>query len=81
MSLNIKNPRVHALAREAARRGGTTQTGAMERALEQYLESLQNDAERAARVDALIDEMSVAIAKGPGPLSTEDLYGEDGLPV
>ncbi len=40
MSLNIKNDRVHALAREAARRSGKSQTGAIEEALERYLAQL-----------------------------------------
>ena len=34
MSLNIKNERVHALAREAARITGKSQTGVIEEALE-----------------------------------------------
>ena len=34
MSLNIKNEHVHELAREAARRTGRTQTGAIQLALE-----------------------------------------------
>lgn len=37
MSLNIKNERVHALARQAAELTGRSQTGAVELALEQLL--------------------------------------------
>ena len=81
MSLNIKNPRVHALAKEAARRTGTTQTGAMERALEQYLRSLESQSERTRRIDDLIDQMNLRISQGTGPLSTDGLYGDDGLPA
>ncbi|MDO5697106.1 MAG: type II toxin-antitoxin system VapB family antitoxin [Dermatophilus congolensis] len=40
MALNIKNERVHALAREAAQRTGQTQTSALEAALEMYLAHL-----------------------------------------
>lgn len=41
MGLNIKNERVCELAREAARRSGSTQTGAIESALEAYLQDLE----------------------------------------
>ncbi|MGH3425128.1 MAG: type II toxin-antitoxin system VapB family antitoxin, partial [Nocardioidaceae bacterium] len=37
MSLNIKNERVHDLAREAAQRTGRTQTSVIEEALAQLL--------------------------------------------
>lgn len=58
MSLNIKNERVHALAREAARRTGKTQTGVIEEALERLLRELGSESEeerraRAARVTAI----------------------------
>lgn len=43
MGLNIKNDRVHALAREAARVTGKTQTGAIEEALERLLRESGND--------------------------------------
>ncbi|QIM20602.1 type II toxin-antitoxin system VapB family antitoxin [Phycicoccus sp. HDW14] len=85
MSLNIKNERVHALARAAAARTGRSQTSVIEDALEQYLAALdrpeQEEAWRQslddilARIDArLTDEDRRA-------LTTDDLYDENGLPV
>jgi len=81
VSLNIKNPRVHALVREAARRSGTTQTGAMEQALEQYLRSLDEEKDQERRIDDLIDQMHERISRGGAGLSTDGLYDEDGLPA
>lgn len=46
MGLNIKNERVHALARDAARLTGRTQTGAIELALSNLLRSLDADPTR-----------------------------------
>ncbi len=57
MALNIKNERVCELAREAGRRTGQTQTSAIERALEVYLDSLDiEDATRERRRDAALRE-------------------------
>ena len=57
MSLNIKNERVHALAREAARVTGKTQTGVIEEALERLLKEYGDDgpaaADRRRRLDAI----------------------------
>lgn len=41
MSLNIKNPRTHALVRELAERTGQNQTSAVEEAVLRYLEELK----------------------------------------
>lgn len=76
MSLNIKNERVHAMAREAAERLGTTQTGAVEEALRRLL--TEDTAARRARIDVILADMRARL--GDAPLSTDDLYGEDGLP-
>ena len=51
MSLNIKNPRVHQLAREAAQRTGLTQTGAIELALERLLTEV---AQETSAIDMLV---------------------------
>ncbi len=62
MSLNIKNERVHALAREAARVTGKTQTGAIEEALERLLSAYGTDpaeTDRRRRLD-LIHEIALA---------------------
>jgi antitoxin VapB len=59
MSLNIKNERVHELAREAAKLTGKSQTGAIEQALEELMHRLQADDEREVRrrrLGALFEE-------------------------
>lgn len=56
MGLNIKNERVHALAKRAAEVTGKTQTGVIEEALERLLEAHEIDPEAAglqARVDVV----------------------------
>ena len=90
MSLNIKNERVHALAREAARVTGKTQTGAIEIALERLLQD-HGEApavvERRRRLDA-IHAIQLAWAdeprsERPGRIfEVGDLYDpETGLPA
>lgn len=84
MSLNIKNERVHELARRAAKCTGRTQTGAIELALERLLAEYEDATERRLRVineavakaDALITDEERA---DPGFLSTDVLYDENGL--
>ncbi|MCZ4499206.1 MAG: hypothetical protein JWQ74_1759 [Marmoricola sp.] len=49
MSLNIKNEKVHELAREAARLTGKSQTGVIEQALEELVEKLHAQDEREVR--------------------------------
>ena len=88
MSLNIKNPRVHALAREAAAVTGKAQTGAIEEALERLLADYGVDPEqrrRAAKVD-LAHDIARRFRANPvlttaEPRSVEDLYDPNtGLP-
>ena len=88
MALNIKNERVHALAREAARVTGKSQTGAIEEALERLLKDLGADPEQSQierKVD-LVHGIAVAYAADPGVAEravtrVEDLYDEStGLP-
>jgi antitoxin VapB len=87
MGLNIKNERVHELARQAARRTGTTQTSAIEAALVTYLASLdaptqsEETQERLTsllrRIDArLTDADRAAIRR-----DLENLYDDRGLPA
>ncbi len=76
MSPNIKNERVHALAREAARRTGMTQTSVIETALQRLLAELADD---AGTLDDLIAGLQTDIGRH-GPLSTDDLYDEACLP-
>ncbi|WP_203337426.1 type II toxin-antitoxin system VapB family antitoxin [Nocardioides limicola] len=83
MGLNIKNEHVHQLARLAAQRTGTTQTGAIEAALEQYLAGLdepQQRSARRARVDLILADVDARLGDGPG-LSTDELYDDAGLPA
>lgn len=88
MGLNIKNERVHDLARQASAVTGKTQTGAIEEALVLLLRSYDADPDRvrsARRVDvvrALVDEY----VADPGVrhreiTSVDDLYDAgSGLP-
>lgn len=86
MGLNIKNERVHELAREAARRTGRTQTGAIQMALEKLLaetEPARRADDRRRRMDVVLgdvdrvmtDEMRLAITR-----EIEGLYDDEGLP-
>lgn len=77
MSLNIKNERVHALAREAAQRTGRNQTSAIELALERLLRELDDREGDDVRL-SLIHSMQDAFAQVD--LSTDDLYDDAGLP-
>jgi antitoxin VapB len=88
MGLNIKNERVHELAREAARVTGKSQTGAIEEALEGLLRDYGADpteARIARRLD-VAREIAASYAADPGQSDRtirriEDLYEESsGLP-
>lgn len=85
MGLNIKNERVHRLAREAARVTGRTQTGAIEEALVKLLREYAVDPEEA-RTAPVVDRVLKIAAEwqadpGRGSLRVEDLYDEaTGLP-
>lgn len=88
MSLNIKNPEVHALAREAARVGGTSQVGAVEQALRLYLRQFgdyREEAQRQRKVDlvwSIVEEYQLEVAdQGLPPMDPEDLYDDAGLPA
>ena len=89
MSLNIKNERVHELAREAARVTGKTQTGAIEEALMRLLEQYGADPAELSRERKLarLNEIIERARKLPPPpadtypMTIEDLYDpETGLP-
>ena len=86
MGLNIKNERVHALAREAAREAGTTQTGAIEQALERYLEELRAEDSRErmrAGVEEILSEIHASLSDEDRELlrrEAVEMYDEYGLP-
>lgn len=88
MGLNIKNQRVHDLAREAARVTGGSQTSAIEQALVALLREHGNDPDRSARA-ARVERMLAMGARFRseenlpvrGITKVEDLYDErSGLP-
>lgn len=87
MGLNIKNQRVHDLAREAASRSGLTQTGVIEKALELYLSGLP-EGQNSATIDKAqaLSEIAVEFSRGISAkqlqcLKGGDLYDENGLPA
>ncbi|HWJ65626.1 MAG TPA: type II toxin-antitoxin system VapB family antitoxin [Nocardioides sp.] len=90
MSLNIKNERVHALAREAARVTGKTQTSAIEEALEKLLADYGADpaaTDRQRRMDIVreiaLEWHDLTETEGADRIQGEaDLYDpETGLPA
>lgn len=87
MSLNIKNERVHALAREAARLTGQSQTSVIERALEELLEREKRESERDERnrrIEELLAEIDARTTdedRARARQIMEDMYDENGLPV
>lgn len=89
MGLNIKNERVHELAKQAAAATGRSQTGAIEEALERLLETHGEDLEGARRgramkrIHQMLAGVDVEVARTePGEIRrVEDLYDEaTGLP-
>lgn len=80
MSLNIKDPAVHELAREAARRTGLNQTRAVERGLRILLAQLDQEQARTG-VDALLDRMYEELVNAGNTLDMDELYDPTtGLP-
>lgn len=87
MGLNIKNQRVHDLAREVAQRTGTTQTSAIEEALQRRLEALRaadDDDARRRRLLRLMDEIESDTTDADRARTAqvqEELYDVRGLPA
>lgn len=84
MSLNIKNERVHRLAREAARRTGTTQTSVIEQALQRLLDELDDarPAQRSAEVTRILADVDRRLSDDDrSRMTSDDLYDEHGLPA
>lgn len=80
MVLNIKNQRVHDLARRAAEVTGKTQTGAIEEALERLL--AEHDADpRTARIDRVVQAVQLVVAEqradDADPTNSEITSAED----
>lgn len=83
MALNIKNDRVHRLARDAARRSGLSQTRAIEAALEMYLRVLDGQVDdRSARIRSILADFDERLTAADRRAVRElDLYdAETGLP-
>lgn len=84
MSLNIKNERVHRLAREAARRSGKSQTSVIEEALERYLAALSTpDEARRDRLHALMADIRASVTdedRAALQQTMDEMYDENGLP-
>jgi antitoxin VapB len=87
MGLNIKNERVHELARQAARRTGATQTSAIEAALVKYLASLdaptqsEETQDRLASLLRTIDARLTDADRAAIRRDLENLYDDRGLPA
>ncbi|MGB3184466.1 MAG: type II toxin-antitoxin system VapB family antitoxin [Ornithinimicrobium sp.] len=81
MSLNIESEHVHALAKEAARRTGRTQTSVIEVALTRLIDEMDYAAgAQVSGVDLVLSDMRSRIGATGVDLSTDDLYDGAGLP-
>jgi antitoxin VapB len=89
MGMNIKDPQVHAMARELAARRSTTVTDAVRQALRAELKRTQSDSsaqEISARTAALMDllkryeQLRWTDSRSSAELQAE-LYDDDGLPL
>ena len=81
MSLNIKDPEAHRLAREIARATGETMTRAVTEALRERLAQLERRSTRASVEELLaIAGRAAAHVKRPYLDHAELLYDEHGLP-
>ncbi|WEV77310.1 type II toxin-antitoxin system VapB family antitoxin [Janibacter cremeus] len=87
MGLNIKNERVHALARQVAQRTGATQTSAIEEALERRLHDLDahdREAARRRRLMRLMDEIDATTTDEQRAATRQvqdEMYDDNGLPA
>jgi antitoxin VapB len=85
MSLNIKNERVHQLARDAAQRTGLSQTSVIEEALLQYLRRLDDEQQaQRHRVDEILATFDARLTdedRAEMRAFMNDLYDDEtGLP-
>ena len=84
MGMNIKDPEVHAMARQLAARQGTTVTNAVRQALSAELErSHTADIARQDDLQALLERFrSLHWPEGVSGKEAQDaLYDDQGLPV
>ena len=84
MSINIKNPRVHDLARRAAALTGESQTSVIEKALQRLVDELEAEADRAVRrahLDRLLADIDGRLSDSDrAAMTIDDLYDDRGLP-
>jgi antitoxin VapB len=84
VSINIKNPRVHELARRAAALTGESQTSVIERALLRLLDELDADTHaesKRAHVDRILADIHRRVSESDlNAMTIDDLYDESGLP-
>lgn len=82
MSLNIKNPEAHKLARQLSRETGESLTTAVTTALRERLEAVRRRRKSKATLAAIraISARMEALDKGPFIDHAEMLYDENGLP-
>ncbi|MFL0460978.1 type II toxin-antitoxin system VapB family antitoxin [Kytococcus sedentarius] len=84
--MNIKNERVHALARRAAQMEGMSQTSVLERALEEFLARHEREGggeDREARATQLVTQIRDGLDLPSGGTLADDLadlYDAEGLP-
>jgi antitoxin VapB len=80
--LNIKDPKTHDLARQVAKETGETLTEAVNVALRERLERLQERGRTKKRVAAILEIGRQGAKMFPGPHvdHAELLYDENGLP-
>ena len=76
--MNIKDPEVHRMAHELARRRGTSATGAVRDALREALERERSS--RAGLADRLMEIGRRASLREGDFLTDDDLYDDRGLP-
>jgi antitoxin VapB len=85
MALQIEAPETIRVIRELAQRTGQSEERVVDVAVREQLARMrtpEEEAERRARVYALVHELATSIKESGVPLEDPDesLYGEDGLP-
>jgi antitoxin VapB len=89
MSLNIKNPRTHALVRELAAATGSTQTAAVEDAVRRRLDEVRRPTpdeeaeEKREAIQRVVREFQAGLTDAQRDdirAWQRDMYGPDGLP-
>lgn len=81
MNINIKSAEAHRLAVALARKTGDSITGAVTKAIKAELRRHENNEEKLARIQAMLDYTASVLRDGPGSADIDALlYDEMGLP-